>query len=330
MGNGPYSYLRSVPKTMMELEANPNYYRGKPKIERVVLRFIGPGTSSVVELMSGNVDATSGTTARFPIGELDPRFRVYYWYEGTNARGIYWQNKHPFFRDPRVRRALTLAINRRELLPLINVPADTALVDGPYTLPQLRRGQLPAPLPYDPEQARALLEAAGWQDRDGDGVRERDGKAFKFTAIVSGPPFTQIAVYVQDQFRRVGVHMDLKPLNDSMVQERLKSGAFEAAFINFGSSSSSLQRIFCEHSPIGYENPAVLALIQRAKDTADPDEEDRIYRELTDMFRADAPVTFLCPKVHLEFAHRRVKGLSSPWRANPVWYMEDLWLEDER
>ena len=322
VGNGPYRYLRYQPGTMMEVEANPDYHKGRPRIERVVLKF--SERAGLTELLSGNVDAVTGNMTRFPNGKLDPRFGVYYFYEATNARGIYWHNQHPFFRDPRVRRALTLAINRRELLPLINVPNDVALVDGPYTLPQLRRGQLPAPLPYDPEQARALLEAAGWQDRDGNGVREREGKPFRFTAIVFEPPYPQIALYAQDQFRRVGVHMDLQPLDDSIVEERLERGAFEAAFASVWGSTWLLQG----NGSIGYHNPAVFSLFQRAKVTADPDEKDRIYRDLANIVRADNPVTYLCPKVDLELVHRRVKGLSSPWRAEPLQCMEELWLED--
>ncbi len=323
VGNGPYRFVRYQPQTMMEFEANPDYYRGKPRIARVVLKFTEQ--TGLTELLSGNVDATSGNMVRFPSGKLDPRFRLYWFYERTNARGIYWQNKHPFFRDPRVRRALTLAINRRELLPLINVPEDITLVDGPYTLRQLRRGQLPAPLPYDPQQARALLEAAGWRDRDRDGVREREGKAFRFTAIVFQPPYPEIALYVQDSFRRVGVHMDLQPLDDSIVEERLQRGAFEAAFASVWGSRWLLED---KHSSIGYENPAVFALFQRAKDTADPATQDRIYQELANIVRADNPVTFLCPKVDLELVHRRVRGLSSPWRAEPRQFIEDLWLEN--
>jgi peptide/nickel transport system substrate-binding protein len=320
VGNGPYRYLRQVPDTMAELEANPNYYRGKPRIDRVVLKF----QAGLTDLLSGNVDTVFGNTVRSPLAELDPRIRVYYFYEETTARGIYWQNQHPFFRDPRVRRALTLAINRRELLPLINVPRDVVLVDGPYTQRQLRRGQIPAPLPYDPDQARALLDAAGWRNRDGDGVRERDGQAFRFAAIVFQPPYPSIALYVQDQFRRVGVHMDLQPLDDLVVEERLQRGAFEAAFASVWRSRWLLDK----HSSIRYENPAFFALFQRAKETADPDEQDRIYRQLAAIVRADAPVTFLCPKVNLELVHRRVRGLSSPWRAAPLEVMDDLWLDD--
>ena len=88
------------------------------------------------------------------------------------------------------------------------------------------------------------------------------------------------------------------------------------------------QICFGENSPIGYKNAAVLALIDRAKVTVDPDAEDHIYRELTDIFRADAPVTLLFPKVDFDIVHRRVRGLSSPWRADPVEFMEYLWLED--
>ncbi len=76
VGNGPYRYVRHVPKTMIELEANPDFYKGKAKIDRVVLKF-GGGTA-LTELLSGNVDAITSVN-RANISKLagDPRFRVY-------------------------------------------------------------------------------------------------------------------------------------------------------------------------------------------------------------------------------------------------------------
>lgn len=59
VGNGPYVYVRHVPKTMMEFEANPDYYRGKPRINRLIIKF---GSSSLVELLSGNVDVLTEVT----------------------------------------------------------------------------------------------------------------------------------------------------------------------------------------------------------------------------------------------------------------------------
>ena len=332
VGNGPYRFVRYLPETMMEFEANPDFYKGKPKIERVVLKFTGDAGPGLTELLSGNVDVVMyANPAQIPMLAADPRFRFYHGINEGVARAIYWQHDHPLFRDARVRRALTLAINRRELLKVLNLPEDLPLVDGVYTRRQLRRGELPDPLPYDPSQARTLLDAAGWRDVDGDGVREREGKAARFTALVSTmPQFVEIGVYVQDQLRRVGVRMDVQYGDNGMILEKTRTGNFDAAFTFFVPGESNwFQRYFSEDFPLGYRNAEVLNLIDRAKTTGDPDAEDHIYRRLSEIFREDVPITLLFPRVEYTFVHRRIRGLSSPWRGNPVAHMEYLWLEDE-
>ena len=77
VGNGPYRYVRHVPRTMMEFEANPDYYKGKPKIDRVVLKFTGEA-AGLTELLSGNVDAiTEINSTEILKLAADPRFRLY-------------------------------------------------------------------------------------------------------------------------------------------------------------------------------------------------------------------------------------------------------------
>lgn len=61
-------------------------------------------------------------------------------------------------------------------MQMADLPADTPLYDGPVTERQF--DQLPEPIPYDPSRARALLDAAGWQDSNGDGVRDQVAKSF--------------------------------------------------------------------------------------------------------------------------------------------------------
>ena len=58
------------------------------------------------------------------------------------------------------------------------------------------------------------------------------------------------------------------------------------------------------------------------------DEQDRIYGELTEIFHADVPVTFLYPNVENWVVLRRIRGLSTPFRADPVWNAEHLWIEE--
>ncbi len=348
VGNGPYRYVRHVPKTMIELEANPDYYRGKPKIDRVVLKFGDPsGPGAMTELLSGNVDVVRSIN---PMHLLklrgDPRFRVYeaiYQERDVWVLPLLWNQRHPPFRDPKVRRALTLAINRRELHQVLNLPGETPIFDVIFTEGQFRRGELPESLPYDPEQAKRLLDEAGWRDQKGEGLRERGGRPFRFTTLAT--PYQgedKVAVYIQAGLRRLGLQMDVTVLEREAVFRRVAAGEFEAAIptampltaeylrVFFGESESSDAADFgvLRGSPIGYGNPKVTTLLKEALDTLNPDEQDRIYRALWPIFQADLPVTFLYLLAGATVARRRVRGLSSPWRADPVRNMEHLWLDD--
>jgi peptide/nickel transport system substrate-binding protein len=332
VGNGPYRFVRHMPQTMMEFAANPDFFRGKPKIQRVVLKFAQE--AGLAELLSGNVDAVTWTNpADIPKFAVDPRFRVYFSPESYRGYAIYWRNDHPLFEDPTVRRALTLAIDRRELLRALSLPEDIPVVDGPFTERQLRRGELPEPLPFDTVQARTLLDDAGWLKEDGNDVRQRDGMMFRFTALVASQREggEETAILLREQLRRIGVRMDLQPLDQGNVRERIRTGDFEAAIGQFGNNAGSLGALgLGDGAPLGYARAEVVELIERAAETADPEVRDRIYRRLAEIMQADVPITFLGPRVNVVFAHRRLQGLRSPWRVDPVWYMEELWLEDAR
>ena len=330
VGDGPYRYVRHVPKTMIELEANPDFYAGKPRIRRVILKF--GGTRPIVELLSGNVDAVDNfNEADLPRIAADRRFRVYYHLNLYGLVTIFWNHRSPLFDNARVRQALTLGIDRHELPRLLNLPQDLRIADAVFTRRQYGRHELPEPLPYDPDSAARLLDAAGWRDNDGDGVRERGGRAFRFVALAPGGLVEgRAAVYVQAQLRRIGVRMDVQTMETGMVGPRLRAGAFEAAFFRFWNTTKGHLEWLGEGSPIGYRNPRMARLLRAAEAATDPDEIDGIYRSLMPLFRADLPVTFLFPEVEAVVAHRRIRGLRSPDEADPIMMMEHLWLEDER
>jgi ABC-type transport system substrate-binding protein len=141
--------------------------------------------------------------------------------------------------------------------------------------------------------------------------------------------FEEIALYVQDQLRRVGVRMDIQTVDQGVLNERRNTGEFEALFNFVASDPKWLRQHLGNDSPLGYSNTRVATLLDRAVVTVDPEAQDRIYQELMDIFRVDVPVTFLFPRVEYVFVHRRLQGLSSPWRADPVEHMGDLWLEEK-
>lgn len=325
VGNGPYRYVRHVPRTMMELEVNPDYALGTPQIERVVLKF---GQQALPELLSGNVDAVADVD---PMELLkldgDPRFRRYD-LRTHRVTALFWDHRREPFSDAAVRRALTLAIDRQELLGVLNLPRDLPLFDVVFSKRQW--DSLPAPLPFDTGRARDLLAQAGWLDRDGDGIRERGGEPFRFDVLATGEVERE-AVYVQEQLARVGVRMEIERLSDwAQVFRRVRAGDFGAAIspllMELTSPMGQLG-FFGEDSYVGYGNPRAHELLREAAHTRNPEELDRIYRRLMDVFRADVPATLLHPVPSTHVATTRLIGLSSPYRADPVWYMEHLRLE---
>ncbi|MFN2397084.1 MAG: ABC transporter substrate-binding protein [Gemmatimonadaceae bacterium] len=328
VGNGPYRLVRYVPETMMEFGADTSYPITRPRIRRVVLRFVQD--AALAELLAGGVDAIFESDPG-QIAQLsrDPRFTIHHSSAPTVARALYWKSDHRLFRDVRVRQALTAATDRRLLLSALNLPDTIPITDGPYTSRQFLRHDLPPPLPYDTVKARALLDSAGWRDTDGDGIRDRDGLPFRFTALVrQDPSFDVISVLVQDQLRHVGVKMELETVESELISARVRKGQFEAAFILSQHLPGWLRRHFGGETPVGYRNSEVVRLTERALATANSDVMDAIYRELMTIFTSDVPVTFLFPRTESYFVHRRVRGLEGRYWPDPVQHMEHLWLEE--
>lgn len=324
VGNGPYRFARQIASTGIELEANADYFRGPPPIKRIVLKF---GPSNVTELLSGSVDILPYfNLVDVPLLADDPRFQVTYQLNLYRSKGILWNQEHRLFRDRRARRALTSAIDRKELRRLLNYPDDAPLVDVLYSERQLVRGELPDPVPFDREQAIRTLRDLGWEDRDDDGVLDRDGDAFAFTCLVAPGDWArgaeQAAVYVQDQLRRIGVRMNIQTLEATAARERIFAGDFQAAINDI--ATLTRERFFGAASPMGYRNPDVIRLISEAHRAIDPEIVDSLYRESWPHLQRDLPVTFLFPAIWATVAHRRVRGLSSPYRAEPAWYAEHL------
>ena len=83
------------------------------------------------------------------------------------------------------------------------------------------------------------------------------------------------------------------------------------------------------YSAIGYNNPRLFQLHKSAKITMDPDKLDKIYQELMAIHNEDLPLTFLYNVVESFVARKYIRGLSTPFWAYPVIYMEHLWIEED-
>jgi peptide/nickel transport system substrate-binding protein len=327
IGTGPFRYVRGDPQRFMELKANPDYYRGKPRIDRVIVKYVGE--AAISDALAGNIDIIYEADPRnWSQLEPDGRFKAHH---GIYPSGyaLYFNHRHPLFGDARVRRAVAHAIDRQAILETVDLRGDLPLSDALWTRRQFRKGELADPLPYDPEEAVRLLDAAGWMDTDGDGVRDREGVPARFT-LTPRPDSRTRAVLVQEHLRRVGIEAELEQLDVTLVWERVESKQYDAAIHVLQAHQPWHNQYFGEGGLTGYENPDVARILRQAMETSNLDLLDSLYLEMRDDFLRDIPFVLLQPFNYSHFVHRRIQGLSGSVLMDPMEQMDELWTEDER
>jgi peptide/nickel transport system substrate-binding protein len=331
VGNGPYRLVRVVPATAAVFAPSETYSGPRPRIERVLLRF-GIG-GSLTDLLAGRVDMMPIMTPADALKvTADPRFRLSALFWPEMQVSILWRNDHPLFADPRVRRALTMAIDRRTLHQVLGLPASTPISDAIHTPRQLREGRLPEPLSYDLAAARALLAEAGWEDRDGDGILDRDGQRFSFTLLAPNMGFgtQQSAVYLQDQLQRAGIEVKIQPLDYTIALQRLRNREFDAVLERSHLAPVALHRMFGGDgdNSIGYRDAEFSVLAEHVRSAATADDEMAAYARMTEIFRRDLPVTTLFPLTGMMAVHRRVGGIDELRWSSSGLSLDELWIEE--
>ncbi|HUG42390.1 MAG TPA: ABC transporter substrate-binding protein [Longimicrobiales bacterium] len=348
VGNGPYRFVRRVPQTMFELGANPDFYAGEPSIQRVVLKL--GGASPLLELRSGGADVALYVTPTEALKlATDPGFVLYHGYDWSELQAIYWNQRHPLLADAAVRRALSHAIDRRALARSLSYPEEMPfaggvsnedLEDHPY-----RHGGWDQGPAYDPGLAERLLRQVGWIDRDGNGVRERAGREARFTLVVNtagGVSGLEQGILVQDQLRRVGVAVEIRPMELSAALDDLRRGDFEAMIHYVDNTPDGIlvdwlgepspdgsEAWSGKPPPFGYRSPEAARLLRALYRERDLDAQDTLYHRINEIFRRDMPVTFLFPSVYVNAAHRRIRGIRRGWGWAMLQVPEELWIENE-
>lgn len=140
-------------------------------------------------------------------------------------------------------------------------------------------------------------------------------------------------MYVQNKLGNVGLRAAIVPLEFGVLDERIKAGDFQAAmaylWVSPHDPDAGLEKVFGESSLIGWRDTRVIDLVNGALAATTPRSLDTIYRDLAPIIQDQQPVTFLSFGTEMYIAHRRIKGLSSPFRANPIWSAGHLWIEEE-
>jgi peptide/nickel transport system substrate-binding protein len=218
VGNGPFVFVEHRQDDRWIFRRNPAFpagLGGPPYLDRYVYRIVLDQSTLLAELLTENVDFYSApdpdqSGSILEAEHLDLRsfpFRQY--------TSVAWNGRKPQLEDRRVRVALTMGVDRREIIDvLLQGYGDLANSSVP-TFHWAYDPSLAPEMPYDPNAARRLLEAAGWIDRDGDGVRENESGVRLTVTVASNQGNAvraDLAQLVQASLGEIGVEVETRIL----------------------------------------------------------------------------------------------------------------------
>jgi len=342
VGNGPFVFAQHLPQDRWVFEANPGFpaeLGGRPYLDRYVYRIIPEQTTLLTELLTENLDvyiAPRPDQAQQILAnpKLDLRsstFRTYIF--------VGWNARQPQLADARVRRAITMGTNREEIVQATLLGygrvANTSVPPFHWAYSE----DAEVGIPYDPEGAKALLEEAGWSDRDGDGVRENaDGVrlAFSIKYNTGNQQRQDIAEIMQAQLRNVGIEVTPQVVEWGTLLQQINTpelrdfdGVVMGWVTEFKLDDTDLfhsARIDQPYAWSGTKNPEIDRLLEVLTSTVDRDQAIPIWREYQRVLSEEQPYTFFYYPDRLDGINRRLRDVEMDARGEWI-NIRKWWLD---
>jgi peptide/nickel transport system substrate-binding protein len=338
VGMGPYKLEKWTAGQELRLHSNRDYFEGRPYIDQFIYRIIPDPATMFLELRTGGIDMMGLTPIQYTKQTENDFFRTNfhkyrypqfaYTYMGFNL-------KHPFFKDKRVRQAIAYAIDKSEIIDVVlfglGNPATGPYVPNtwPYN-PNVKKYE------YDTGKAKHLLKEAGWEDTDGDGILDKDGRPFRFTILTNMGNKLRMntATIIQWRLAHIGIKVDIKALEwSTFINEFIDKRRFEAVLLGWSigldpdqydiwHSSKTREK---EFNFVSYKNPEVDELLEKGRRTFDIGERKKAYFRIQEILSEDLPYIFLYVPDATPIVHARFRGIiPSPIGITynlPKWYV---------
>ena len=348
-GCGPYRHVEYEPGSKVVLERNPDYPYGGNAFDRIIYRILRDQSQVPRQLRTGELHLGFLQPGQFReemvAAALDSPFR-----DGTLSVGEWWEYswfyigwnlRRPPFDDVRVRRAMSHAFD-----------GDRILEDVFLGLGKRNSGPMPAivdsyddsipAVPYDLSAAAALLDEAGWVDGDGDGIRDKviDGSRrpleFDLSMYGASDEYRVLATMFKEDLAQVGVKMNPKPLEWTLLQKDIGDRSFDAMTMAWtGQPDQDFYQIW--HSSqadeprssnyVGYADPEADAIIDEMATEFDHARRVELAHRFHALIAEQQPYTFFFTRKRPVFWQQALKevrfGNVMPYRDHRFWHMAE-------
>lgn len=332
VGNGPFRFVEYKPNERWVFEANRAYPKelgGRPYLDRLVFRIIPDLTAQETELVTGHVDLITNVRAdRFEALRTKPGLRGIE-KSGRQYAFIGWNTRRPPLNDTRIRRGLTMAIDRDRIVSVIRKGRAEVAV-GPVPPFHWSYDKSIGPLPFAPDSARALFAAAGMIDSNGDGVLELPDRK-PFTIELKLPANNQtngdMAELIRSDLAAVGVKVVTRPtdFNTMIGDVTSPDRKFDAVLMGWESDFRLVVHDMFHSKAINnpfqfasYRNAEVDQLLDQLDTTTQRTAALPMWRRLQTIIRDEEPWTFLYYFADLSVARDRLKGVEMDIRGSFV------------
>lgn len=332
-GNGAYRFSHWTKGREIVLERVDEYWAqncgfpylpdGKPYLDRIMWSVISNNNAALKELQNHNLDADFNVEPEIWFSDQTntPEFT------GEFARAditipmytyIGWNTDSVYFKDKRVRQAMTHLIPRHEIARTIHrglvVP-----VTGPFSINDPAYDHSLEPYEYSVRKAKRLLRQAGWIDHDGNGIIDKDGVQFEFDYLIHGGReyHQKIADIIKESIQQAGIIMHIRKLDWTVLTETISDRKFDAVRMAWGTSIDgdpyqiwhSSQAENRGSNYVGFRNERADAIIEQARETFDPVKRWGMYRELHRILYEEQPYTFLFNFKMLFFYNKKFRNV---------------------
>jgi peptide/nickel transport system substrate-binding protein len=333
IGTGPFRFeafeIEGGRIRHLALRANDDYYGQSPYLERVDFRFFDTEAEALQAYQAGDVQGLSGVTGGTLQAVLADGDTLVYSARLPTAEMVFLNTRHPekiFLADKRVRQALMLGVNRQSIIDRY-FQGQAVVATGPILPGTWAFADGLSPLPFDPERAASLLDAAEWTLPVGaapgspDYVRAKDDQALAFELAHADDPSNQaVAQALQEYWRQIGVIVTLRAAPaEALLSQALEPRAFEAVLAELDLSRypdpdpypfwhDSQAEAGQNYSGFSDRNTSIW--LEQARTTPDIHRRAELYRSFAFRFQDQLPSLFLLHPVYTVAIRSQVLGVT--------------------
>ena len=341
IGSGPFRLVRWESGKTVELAVDTTGGRRRAILDRVIFTQAPDPVTAFTRVATGEADLYEAVRPD-KVAEVlkNPQLRLIiaptlnYTFLSLNLVDPATGKPHPVFSDRAVRRALTMATDRRSIVA--NMYDSLAVqARGPFTSAQASADTTLAVLPYAVDSANKLLDAAGWV-RGADSLRRKNGRLLTFAIAVPSSSVARMraAVLFQEQFRRVGADVKVESSDNSAFGARMSARRYDATIGSWAQDAGPANARDAWTTAAAakglnnfgaYRSAAFDAELDSALTMMSAVESHRHFTHAWKIITDDAPAIWLAePKLAMAINSRFVTtGMRSDswWAGLPKWYI---------